>query len=287
EKKNEWNPRDYTEFGEKYNAKVKESLPEIAFRSRMKGLAGDLERSTHKSFAGKLKSFFVGNSDEYETALKAVKGLADGTADRRQAAIDIMGYLDIRKNKVRDHEYGRDRFDAMMKSLATVMEPEVFEAYCDSVDQARKQRDPGYKGKTDANAYLTDEGKRLLAEKKAETLRESDTNMIEKNAKNPAAAAEGVGCLDYLRKMENPTAKNLAWIDEQMHAHPEAREMARKIVLERKLNIEIPRTDVAKMDPETRKLLKEQEKRTQDLDRRQNPELYPKQPEAKSKGPEL
>lgn len=134
---------------------------------------------------------------------------------------------------------------------------------------------------------LAEKVAREAAEKKAEALRKSDANAIEKNAKNPAAAAEGVGCLDYLRNMENPTAGNLKWIDEQMQAHPEARELARKIVEQRKLSINIPRTDVAGLDGKTQKLLKEQENKLQDLDRRKNPDLYPKQPEAKSKGSEI
>jgi len=78
-----------------------------------------------------------------------------------------MEYLDIRKNKVRDHQYGRDRFDAMMKSLATVMEPLEFARYCRNVDLARRGRDPNYRGITDPNQFLSDEGRERLKAAKA------------------------------------------------------------------------------------------------------------------------
>ena len=123
-------------------------------RAENEKLVGDLRQSTQKSFFGKLKSFFVGNSKEYKTAFAAVQGLAAGTMDKTEAANAIKAYLDIRKNKVRDHQYGRDRFDAMMKSLATVMEPLEFVQYCKDVDDSRRARDKNYRGITDPNQFL-------------------------------------------------------------------------------------------------------------------------------------
>ena len=123
-------------------------------RAENEKLVGDLRQSTQKSFFGKLKSFFVGNSKEYKTAFAAVQGLAAGTMDKTEAANAIKAYLDIRKDKVRDHQYGRDRFDAMMKSLATVMEPLEFVQYCKDVDDSRRARDKNYRGITDPNQFL-------------------------------------------------------------------------------------------------------------------------------------
>ena len=296
-------------FTEEYEKKAQECAPEVT-RQRWRRLAARLEASTQNSFVGKIKSFFVGNSRQYETALRAVRDLAAGTADRAQAAQDIMEYLDIRKNKVRDHEYGRDRFDAMMSCLATVMEPRAFERYCKDVDDSRKARDPNYRGHTDPNAFLSVENRELLADAKAREAAEqracedelqakSDREMIERNNNNSAARADSLGLLNYLRDMVNPTEKNRKWVKEQLLAHPEAREAARRIVQARNADavsegksrweIEIPTTPLDKMDENTKRMLSEQEKALEKLDRAMHPELYPeqqvKQPE-QAKGPE-
>ena len=299
-------------FTEKYDKKAQECAPEVT-RQRWRRLAARLEASTQNSFVGKIKSFFVGNSRQYETALRAVRGLAAGTANEAQAAQaaqDIMEYLDIRKDKVRDHQYGRDRFDAMMSCLATVMEPRAFERYCKDVDDSRRARDPNYRGHTDPNAFLSEENRELLADAKAreaaeqraredELQAESDREMIERNNNNSAARADSLGLLNYLRDMVNPTEKNRKWVKEQLLAHPEAREAARRIVQARNADavskgksrweIEIPTTPLDKMDENTKRMLSEQEKALEQLDRAKHPELYPeqqvKQPE-QAKGPE-
>ena len=107
-------------------------------------LAGFLDGTTDKSFTGKLKSWFVGNSSEYKNAIKALKGYAGGTVDKKEAIDKITKYLDIRKNKVRDHQYGRDRFQGFMESLQTLMDPQQFKEYCDGVNMDRKVLDKAY-----------------------------------------------------------------------------------------------------------------------------------------------
>lgn len=314
-KDGEWKAVSMSKFSENFKEQIKWHEPEIEQKKqeleqrrrerekqeRLNGLAGALERSTQKSFAGKLKSFFVGNSKEYETALKAVKGLADGTADKQQAAIDIMGYLDMRKDKVRDHEYGRDRFDAMMKSLATVMEPEAFEAYCDSVDQARKQRDPNYKGKTDANAYLTDEDKQLLAERKAaeaerkaaeaerkeaEARLEEDIERIRSDGAEPGYAERHQKFLDKLRSAKDLSYAQAERFRDYTERHPAVREEARKIVEQKGLDVEVPTTAVDKMEKADQENLRGQARDVQKLDRQKHAQAK-EQPQAQSKGPEV
>ena len=107
-------------------------------------LAGFLDGTTSKSFTGKLKSWFVGNSTEYKNAITALKGFSRGEVEKADAVESIKAYLDIRKSKVRDHQYGRDRFQGFMESLQTLMEPAEFQKYCDGVNKARGTIDKDY-----------------------------------------------------------------------------------------------------------------------------------------------
>ena len=107
-------------------------------------LTGFLEQTTSKSFTGKLKSWFVGNSKEYKNAITSLKKFADGKGKKEDAIESIKAYLDIRKSKVRDHQYGRDRFQGFMESLQTLMDPQDFKDYCVSVNEARKVMDKEY-----------------------------------------------------------------------------------------------------------------------------------------------
>ena len=107
-------------------------------------LADFVEKSASRSFSGRLKSWFVGNSKEYDKAITALKGYANGGVRKETAVKYIKDYLDIRKHKVRDHQYGRDRFQGFMESLETLMEPKEFKEYCDEVNAARKSRDAQY-----------------------------------------------------------------------------------------------------------------------------------------------
>lgn len=123
-------------------------------REDTKGLVEKLNGTLSKSFAGRLKSFFVGNSKEYETALKTMRDFSDGKATSAQVQGAIKGYLSLHRGKVRDHQYGRDRFKLMMQGLQTLMEPKEFEEYCTQVDNERKERsNGGYTGKTYAEDY--------------------------------------------------------------------------------------------------------------------------------------
>ena len=113
-------------------------------RHRAKLLTGFLEKTGSRSFVGKLKSFFVGNSREYKEAIKSLNGFSAGTTSREDAIKGIKAYLNIRKNKVRDHQYGRDRFQGFMESLQTLMNPVEFKEYCAEVGMARQSRDKNY-----------------------------------------------------------------------------------------------------------------------------------------------
>lgn len=109
---------------------------------RLGVLVQTLESSTQKSFFGKLKNIFVGNSNQYKLALAAMKELAEGKvkADDMEAKTNaIVDYVLLRGDKVRDHEYGRDRFDAFLKGLGEIMEPDKFLECCNTLNKRREQ----------------------------------------------------------------------------------------------------------------------------------------------------
>ncbi len=142
------------------------------FKERLTSLKEGLKRSTSKSFAGKLKSWFVGNSKEYDKAFRAMEDLTAGKMTKEDAKGAIMAYLEVRKDKVRDHQYGRDRFDGFMKSLQAIMEPDEFMAYCKGVDEARLKIDPNYKGVTTPEAYMPEKSASELHAELQETAAE-------------------------------------------------------------------------------------------------------------------
>ena len=113
-------------------------------RHRASLLTDFLEKTGSKSFTGKLKSWFVGNSKEYKNAIKSLKDFSKNEATKDEAIKNIKAYLDIRRDKVRDHQYGRDRFQGFMESLQTLMEPAEFKEYCAEVGKARNERDKNY-----------------------------------------------------------------------------------------------------------------------------------------------
>lgn len=109
---------------------------------RMGVLVQTLESSTQKSFFGKLKDIFVGNSNQYKLALAAMKDLAEGKVkanDMKTKTDAILDYVLLRGGKVRDHEYGRDRFDAFLKGLGEIMEPKEFLECCKTLNERREQ----------------------------------------------------------------------------------------------------------------------------------------------------
>ena len=154
------------QFRELYDRQSERLAPQIQARQerwRLRELIRDLKQSTQKSFVGKLKSWFVGNSEQYKDAYGAMRRLAYDDKltpeEKDKAKKDIKEYLNLRGKKVRDHQYGRDRFDAFMKGLATVMEPQEFKDYCEEVNQIRSQIDKTGKSKIDPETYKTPEAR--------------------------------------------------------------------------------------------------------------------------------
>lgn len=135
---------------------------------RMGVLVQTLESSTQKSFFGKLKDIFVGNSNQYKLALAAMKELAEGKvkANDMQAKTDaILDYVLLRGGKVRDHEYGRDRFDAFLKGLGEIMEPKEFLECCKTLNERREQWYGNTSFSIHAENYVQTEEKRAALRK--------------------------------------------------------------------------------------------------------------------------
>ena len=148
--------------------KEKEKEEDLLQKAR-KDIVEKLPGTLSKSFAGRLKSFFVGNSKEYDRAFKSLKDLTEGKGDKAAAEQNIKQYLTLRGKKVRDHQYGRERFEYMMHGLATVMDPMKFEAFCAEIDQDRRALSKNaYKGTIDATQYMTEAQKKQLAAQKEE-----------------------------------------------------------------------------------------------------------------------
>jgi len=175
-------PIKFTEFAQKYAERKKELAREVeqekraqAQRQRMSGLVTTLENSTSKSFTGKLKSFFVGNSQQYKNALGAMKALSEGKIHKKEtmdkAKEAIKDYILARGGKVRDHAYGRDRFDAFMKGLGEIMEPQEFVDLCKDVNA--KRIDNGEQT-LDPLDYLPTEEKKAAFEKVERAARARD-----------------------------------------------------------------------------------------------------------------
>lgn len=139
----------YEQFVKKYQQRETAMTPEFAKRRRLGDLVTTLEQSTQKSIFGKIKSVFTGNSQQYKDALAAMKNLAAGKLkeekDIQNAKDTIEAYVTARGAKVRDHQYGRDRFDAFMRGLGEVMTPEEFQRTCSGLNAMRKEAgEPGF-----------------------------------------------------------------------------------------------------------------------------------------------
>ena len=180
-------PIKFTEFAQKYAERKKELAREVeqekraqAQRQRMGDLVTDLENSTQKSIFGKIKSIFVGNSQQYKNALGAMKALSEGNVKSPQrmdkAKEAIKDYILARGGKERDHQYGRDRFDAFMKGLGEVMEPREFLQCCREVNKKREAAygNPSHNIKPEnylqgeqLDTFKEEEAKILAAEKAA------------------------------------------------------------------------------------------------------------------------
>ena len=225
--------RNYSEYRDAYEQTKEAETPE-ARQTRMReaqSLLTDLKNSTQKSFMGKLKSFFVGNSKEYNNALAAMENVAQG-GDPAQAKDAIKKYLDLRGNKVRDHQYGRDRFDAMMKGLALVSRPKEFENFCQDLTEARQARSNGaYKGKLDPMDYQP-------AEVREAAMRQQDIERIKVDSNGGISNRQTADFFSNLRKATKATPE----LEEYALVHPGVRDAARKIAQEKGLRINIPKT---------------------------------------------
>lgn len=226
--KNFGNPISYEEFSKRLQereksraAEIKENAARIEQQERLGGLVNDLENSTSKSFTGKLKSIFVGNSKQYKAALKAMKDLAGGTVkyavDKTKAKQAIVDYILVRGGKERDHQYGRDRFDAFMKGLGEVMTPYEFLQCCREVN---KRREATY-GNTSYNikpynylqgeqldTFKEEEAKILDAEKKALHKRNSTAKLRDEEQEKAHATNERRAKIEELTKNEKDRASD-------------------------------------------------------------------------------
>lgn len=261
-----WTPLKPDEIMANMNRELAKEKPN---RDREKSIAAELKQTTSKSFGGKLKSFFVGNSKEYDKALKAMEDVSEGKVSKEDAKKSIMDYLDIRKNKVRDHQYGRERFDGFMKGLQTLMEPQEFADYCKGVDDARRARDPSYKGVTNPEDYMSPEARQKLAQEREQQAAEReaqeaklDEERLAKDAQEPGRAEKNQKFLGWLGKQQNMTQKDRANAEQYMTDHPGVREEARKIAEKRGLDVDIPqsRRQPEKQQPEKQEPVKEQPK---------------------------
>ena len=256
-----WTPLKPDEIMANMNRELAKEKPN---RDREKSIAAELKQTTSKSFGGKLKSFFVGNSKEYDKALKAMEDVSEGKVSKEDAKKSIMDYLDIRKNKVRDHQYGRERFDGFMKGLQTLMEPQEFADYCKGVDDARRARDPSYKGVTNPEDYMSPEARQKLAQEREQQAAEReaqeaklDEERLAKDAQEPGRAEKNQKFLGWLGKQQNMTQKDRANAEQYMTDHPGVREEARKIAEKRGLDVDIPQS---RQQPEKQEPAKEQPK---------------------------
>ena len=205
----------YDEFTEK--AQEYEETQEY----RLGGLVHQLETSTSKSFTGKLKSIFVGNSKQYKAALKAMKDLAGGTVkyavDKTKAKQAIVDYILVRGGKERDHQNGRDRFDAFMKGLGEVMTPYEFLQCCREVNKRREAtygntsyniKPENYLQGEQLDAFQKEEAKILDAEKKALHKRNSTAKLRDEEQEKAHATNVRRAKIEELTKTEEDKTKS-------------------------------------------------------------------------------
>lgn len=194
DEKGTWKPLDAVSLVKNYQATSKEATQHAKWLEqgtdrvpRARNLVTQLERSTQKSILGKIKSIFVGNSQQYKAAFKAMQDLADGkvqTQEEREAAKNaIEDYVMNRGDKVRDHQYGRDRFDAMMKGLGEVMEPEEFLETVNSINRLREERYHDREHAINGEDYLPDGPSKEAFQK----VKAAQDKAVEKAAQKDAA----------------------------------------------------------------------------------------------------
>lgn len=224
-------------------------------RVYQKAILKDLEATKSSSFTAKIKSFFVGNSKEYNRAIKALEDASTGSIPKEEAARAIKDYLDIRKNKVRDHQYGRDRFDGMMMGLRTLMDPQEFADYCKDVDAARHERDKNYNDKTVPAAYKTEKERAYENEvrEKENALKEKqrlENLKLEEAKKDPDRLKADLESgkyrvqrnekfLNHLRNLNSQNTQAVKDAENYITEHPTVRAEAMKLNKELGLNLDI------------------------------------------------
>jgi len=306
------------EFTTRFNAKLytpevqqrKAELQKQQEQQRLKNLVNDLETSAQRSFTGRIKSFFVGDSREYKNALAAMKNLADGkvqTPEQKKAATDAIESYIMNRSGVRNHEYGRKRFNAFMKGLGQVMDPVEFRACCQSVNNLRHENYNDYENDIDPESYLPKEKRQQYREATeafdtAKTMAKNDEKRVltdtepDKNGRNVTVRNQEY--LDKLRNLKPEDLKKdrdmLNRMQTRLDAHPSFRPFAAKVIKQNKLGefLKVPKTYPELMGSGYRATLNEQAKKLQEIDKKKHPELYTKQPEVKQEvkknnGPEI
>ena len=91
--KNKWEMRPPQELMEGLARQIE---TDEAVRAQTKKLLADIKKTQSKSITSKIKTFFNGNSKEYDNALKAMEDLSRGKISKEQAKDSIIAYLDIR-----------------------------------------------------------------------------------------------------------------------------------------------------------------------------------------------
>ena len=172
--------------------------------------------STQKSFVGRLKSIFVGDSKQYKAAFNALRDFATHTdvdekeRDRlkQQAIAAAEGYI-INRSGVRDHQYGRDRFDAMMKSLGELMTPEDFQTCCNSVSALRQEMYGSDKYRIDPKKYLLTKASRKAFEEMEEEQRAEKAKSTDVTPEKVKAESRQRGEEEIKKAKEAETAERM------------------------------------------------------------------------------
>ena len=299
------------EFTTRFYAKlqtpeVQQRKAELQQQKRFGSLVTELEQSTQKSFTGRLKSIFVGDSNEYKKAFKAMKDLSEGKVkspkDMKATKTAIENYI-MNRSGVRNHEYGQKRFDAFMKGLGQVMDPVEFRECCRSVTRLRREKGD-YEHDINPEKYLPEGSKKHYREAteafdKAMTMARNDeervrADMNENKLHDNKVTKRNQEYLDKLRKLKPEELKNnkemIAGMNNRLQDHPSFRPLAAKVIKENGLGgiLTVPKTYPDLMDTGYRKTLNDQAKAQQEMDQEKHPDLYKKQPEkVQNKGPEM
>ena len=141
----------------------------------------------------------------YQTAVASLRTLANEElpltlGHKREAKEAIRAYLDNRMT-VRRHAYGRQRWEHMMCAYKALEEPEVFAAYCESINARRGLTDPKRDAMNPDYVYASSFGpERMYLEKPHVPLNEAYRQMRKEYAR-AKAAGEQDALLKYYSKI--------------------------------------------------------------------------------------